>query len=258
MGDLMNPRSVLIFDDEPNVRTLVRECLKPKGYRIAEAGDGLEAFKAIELSPRDVALLDLSMPRMDGISLLAKLRSLHHKPTMRSIVMTAHGSVRHAIEAVRLGACDFLEKPFAPDHLRLSVACALHEPLDGESTERAGYAELLGIIRRSLRTGDFKAAEQLLGTTALMAEDEPEYLNLAGVFVEANGRRADARKYYERALRIKPDFVAPLNNLLRIEELEQLGHSDRDVTLGNSEWFTDPESVSGMATQLRRADTNEQ
>jgi CheY-like chemotaxis protein len=233
MEAVMKDSSVLIVDDEPGIRTMVRTCLERGHYRIEECGDGLDAFDRIEASPPDLMLLDLAMPRMDGLSLLAEMRLLHPRPLTRAIVMTAFSSVRRAIEAMRLGACDFLEKPFLPEDVRLSVASALSEPLPMTPIESAGYAEVLELIRRCLRAGDLAAAASLLTTAGILGDDDAQFVNLAGVFVEANGRTAAARHYYERAVRLDAGCEAAASNLKRLQEIEQCGHSDRELMLGD-------------------------
>jgi CheY-like chemotaxis protein len=258
--DVMNDVRVLIVDDESSIRSMVRTCLESGHYRIEEAAEGLDAFDRIEASPPDVMLLDLAMPRMDGMSLLAELRLLHPRPLTRAIVMTAFSSVRRAMDAMRLGACDFLEKPFLPADVRLSVACAMSEPLPLTPVERAGYAEVLGLIRHCLRAGDLAAAESLLTTAGLLGDDDAQFLNLAGVFVEANGRAATARHYYDRAVRLDSGCEAATSNLKRLDEIERHGRSDRELMLGDERrgraGERDDWHRGDVAERLRRLMTN--
>ena len=125
----MQPVRLLIVDDDANIRTSVRLCLEAAGYVVEQAVNGGDALQQMHASPPDVVLLDLAMPVLDGMTVLAEIRGLLPHQSPRAIVMTAHGSVRTAIQAVRLGASDFLEKPFTPDELRLSVASVLHDEL---------------------------------------------------------------------------------------------------------------------------------
>ena len=96
--------------------------------------------------------------------------------------------VRTAIQAVRLGASDFIEKPFTPDELRLSVASVLHDELPANllppSRLRRGAAE----GARRLRAGKFREAEAGLMSAGTIADDDPAFLNLAGVLHESHGR----------------------------------------------------------------------
>src|SRR5450755_3429244 len=99
----MHPIRILIVDDDANIRTSVRLCLEATGYTVEQAINGGDALEKIHASPPDLVLLDLAMPVLDGMTVLAELRALLWRQSPRAIVMTAHGSVRTAIQAVRLG-----------------------------------------------------------------------------------------------------------------------------------------------------------
>jgi DNA-binding NtrC family response regulator len=129
----MSSPTILIADDDASIRTAVRVCLQADGYVVHEARNGREAMDRIMHDPPDLALLDLAMPLMDGMAVLAQMRSLWERYPTRIIVMTAQGSIRIATQAMQLGASDFLEKPFTPEDLRLSVASVL----EARNVERA-------------------------------------------------------------------------------------------------------------------------
>ncbi len=100
---------ILIVDDEDIVRETLGEFLREFGHAVDEAGDGAAAFKAIEVRAYDLAMIDVRMPGIDGLTLLARSRQLH--PQMPVIMMTGHGDPAMSDEAMRLGASDFLLKP---------------------------------------------------------------------------------------------------------------------------------------------------
>lgn len=137
----MAPARILIVDDDGGIRTSVRMCLEAAGYAVHQAVDGADALERIHRIVPHLVLLDLAMPAIDGMTLLAEIRSLVDRPP-RVIIMTAHGTTRTAIQAGRLGADDFLEKPFTPDQLRRSVAAVLESadslaPTPGSSSRRS-------------------------------------------------------------------------------------------------------------------------
>jgi len=101
--------TVLIVDDEPNIRSSLADAFALEGYRCLTAPDGGRALAAVRASPVDLVLLDLQMPGIDGIETLRRLRADGNDVPV--IVLTAHGTIERAVEAVRLGAFDFLEKP---------------------------------------------------------------------------------------------------------------------------------------------------
>jgi CheY-like chemotaxis protein len=113
-----DPKTILICDDEPALRELIRASLQD-GYRFAEASDGITALElARELVP-DVVILDLMLPRLGGIEVLARLRADEHLRRVPVLVITAWNETREDVLAA--GAADFTSKPFDPDALKTSV-----------------------------------------------------------------------------------------------------------------------------------------
>lgn len=229
----MTPARILIVDDEAAVRKTVRICLEMAGYQCAEASDGRQAMEAMVHAPPELVLLDLAMPFKDGMTFLTELRSMEPRPNVRVIVMTAHGSVRVAINAIRLGASDFLEKPFLPDDLRLSITSVLNEAPDDAEALAPGYSDVLNLVGKALRDGRFVDAERLLMRAGTIADSDPEFLNLAGALHEAHGRKPSARRFYERALASDATFEPAAENLRRLYDLETRGRTDRKLALGN-------------------------
>jgi CheY-like chemotaxis protein len=179
-------------------------------------------------------MLDLAMPRMDGMTLLAELHALHREPVTRTIVLTANGSIQKALQAVRLGAADFLEKPFTPEDVRLSVASVLSEAESQRKTNAQAYETILHAIREALREGALQLAEQQLRKASTLLEDDPAILNLAGVLQESHGRRACARRFYRRAALARGIAYQPAcQNLRRLHEVETRGRTRRTIALGD-------------------------
>ncbi|NKF22825.1 sigma-54-dependent transcriptional regulator [Solimonas marina] len=115
----MNARNVLIVDDEASMRRVLEIMLSRMNYRTWSAADGSEAFRLLQEQSFDLVVTDLRMPGMDGIELLRKLREAGL--SLPVIMMTAHGSIESAIEAMRLGACDYLLRPFDVETLELAM-----------------------------------------------------------------------------------------------------------------------------------------
>jgi two-component system response regulator FlrC len=123
---------VLVADDEQGLRTFVAEALEHDGHAVAQAADGEEAARLLARETFDLLITDLRMPRLDGMALLRQVRAV--QPETEVIVLTAHGSVDTAVEAMKLGAFDYLEKPISgPAQLRLLASRALeHKALLAE------------------------------------------------------------------------------------------------------------------------------
>src|SRR5579885_672679 len=109
---------ILVADDDPAIRLVLRHRLEAAGHRVAEAGDGRSALEALRSGRFAVALIDIIMPGMSGLELLSAARS-EHLPTS-IIVITAASTMSNAVEAMKRGAHDYLTKPFA--NLDLVVA----------------------------------------------------------------------------------------------------------------------------------------
>lgn len=115
---------VLIIDDEENIRQMIRLTLEAAAYEVAEAKDGIEAFAILGGDPAwNVVLLDQRLPLMEGTEVLRRIKVL--APSARVVMMTAFASVELAVEAMKLGATDFLRKPMTPEVVRNSVVAAL-------------------------------------------------------------------------------------------------------------------------------------
>jgi two-component system response regulator FlrC len=115
---------ILAVDDEVGFRSYVAEALELQGHEVEQASDGHEAQAILRKHSFHVLLTDLKMPKMDGVELLSWLKS--NQPEIEVIMLTAHGSVGTAVEAMKLGAFDYLQKPLeSPDALRLMVARAV-------------------------------------------------------------------------------------------------------------------------------------
>jgi DNA-binding NtrC family response regulator len=114
---------ILVLDDERNIRTTIRRCLESPEMYIDDAINGEEALTKFTVNTYDLLLLDLKLPGIDGMEILKIVRNLY--PDMRVIIISAHGTIQTAIEAMKTGALDFLEKPFTPSDLRQVVQKAL-------------------------------------------------------------------------------------------------------------------------------------
>lgn len=118
-------KKILLVDDEANVIKVFSDVLRNENYIVKGVENGPEAIKAIEKETFDLALVDLRMPRMDGIELLENIKKI--KPYLPVIIYTGYGSVTTAVESMRKRAADYLNKPFSPDELKSSIKKALQE-----------------------------------------------------------------------------------------------------------------------------------
>src|SRR5688572_31848470 len=148
-------RRVLVVDDEENIRLVLRTLLKRHGYEVETAPGGEEAMELVESFGPDVVITDVRMPRMGGMDLLGTLRAKGNDATV--IVMSAYGNLDQAIDAIKAGAYDYIQKPFKPDE----VVLALRKAEERESLRRENRV-LREEIRREHKFEDILAKSALM------------------------------------------------------------------------------------------------
>jgi len=107
---------ILVVDDEKNIRLTVSRSLETLGIRVHTAVNGEEALQKLGEGRFGLVFLDLKMPGMDGMEVLRRIKV--DWPTIQVIIITAHGTIGSAVEAMKLGAVDFIQKPFTPGEIR--------------------------------------------------------------------------------------------------------------------------------------------
>lgn len=122
---MIEKKYILVVDNEINVRTVFSDILKKEGYCVRGAKDGYEAIKAVDEESFDLVLIDLGMPQMNGIETLENIKK--RKPQLQVIIYAEYGSITTAVESIRKGAVDYLNEPFSPRELKLSIKKALEQ-----------------------------------------------------------------------------------------------------------------------------------
>ncbi len=146
----------LIVEDDLRMRELLRELLSREGYNVETVGKGADAFDLLQRKTFDIVITDLRMPDADGLSVLQKTKELY--PDTLVIVITAYGTVDSAIEAMKLGAYDYIQKPFDPERLMLIIKKAVdYRRLARENLRLSSQLETC-------------MAEELIGTSPGMVE----------------------------------------------------------------------------------------
>ncbi|HEX9740120.1 MAG TPA: sigma-54 dependent transcriptional regulator, partial [Ignavibacteriaceae bacterium] len=115
----MRSEEIIVIEDNDTMRLGIADSLKREGYKINTYENGVEALKKFQLSNAALAIIDLKMEPVDGIEVLCKLKEIN--PTTEVLMISAYGTVEDAVKAMKLGAADFLTKPFSPEELRIRV-----------------------------------------------------------------------------------------------------------------------------------------
>lgn len=198
----MNQEKVLIVEDEENERTGLAELASLWGFKCETARDGVEALEKIESWSPSIVVTDLMMPRMDGMELLRHVAGLPQE--CKVIVMTAHGSVDNAVEAMKIGAYDYIQKGGDPTRLRTILKHAVSQ----RDTERE-----LEVTRRTLR--DKGVMGPMVGTSRKMQEIfhliEMVAPSTASVLItgeSGTGKELVARTIHELSPRKGKPFIA--------------------------------------------------
>lgn len=208
----MEAKRVLIVDDEKNIRLTLSQALEAPGLDIATAVNGEEALARLAEKRFGLILLDLKMPGMDGMEVLRRVRQAG--PDVKVIIITAHGSIESAVEAMKLGAVDFIQKPFAPAEIRELVTRVLDR--DKVQTGKAeGYEQHIELAKKCIGEQQFAAAEEHLRRAITADATKPEAFNLLGVLLEMGGNRLEAQKEYRAALALDPTYKPAGENLAR-------------------------------------------
>ena len=114
---------ILIVDDELNMRLVLQAMLKKEGYAVTTASNGMEALKILKVDQMDIVVTDLKMPKLDGMGLLGEI--IRDYPSIPVIIITAHGTIATAVDALKKGAFDYITKPFEQDELKQVIQKAV-------------------------------------------------------------------------------------------------------------------------------------
>ena len=204
---------VLVVEDDSAIRRGVRDALEFAGYSVLEAADGKEGFEVASAAAIDMVLLDIYMPKRDGLSVLEELRRV--RPTLPVIFLTAKGEAEDRVRGLRLGADDYMVKPFNAGELLARVEAVLRR-----SAERPKLVRRLELEGRVI---DFERREVAFadGRRVVLAQREAELLE----YLAANPGRAISRdELLQRVWGVDPRGVQTRTVDMAIARLrEQLG-----------------------------------
>ncbi|MFY7707053.1 MAG: sigma-54-dependent transcriptional regulator [Flavobacteriales bacterium] len=191
---------ILIIDDEAAIRGALKEILEYESFEVDEAEDGLQGLKKLEKENYDLIFCDIKMPKMDGIEVLEKLKEKEIEAPV--IIITGHGSVETAVEALKKGAYDFIQKPLDLNRVLVTVRNASNQTALVKETKtlRKKVNKVLG----SNIVGDSKAIEEIKQMIETVAPTEARVLITGG---NGSGKELVARQLHEKSPRSSNAFI---------------------------------------------------
>ncbi|MCR4317075.1 MAG: response regulator [Planctomycetes bacterium] len=209
----MDKTPVLIIDDEKNIRLTMSHTLEDLELEIDTAVNGEEAIEKMDKRDFSLVFLDLRMPGMDGMDVLREIRKHHSKTPV--VIITAHGTVDNAVEAMKLGVADFIQKPFSPREIR-DLAMSVLRRGDVDEQNAISYESLIELAARRIADREFHLAMEAVKRAIAMEPSQPEAYNLLGALHEVTEDELEAQRFYRAALDIDPTFRPAQSNLERV------------------------------------------
>ena len=217
---------ILIVDDDKGIRQTLRDILEFEKYQVEEAVDGLDCMVKIKQGSYDVVILDIKMPKMDGMDVIEKIQA--KKPDLPVVMISGHGNIDTAVEAVKKGAFDFISKP--PDLNRLLIT--IRNAMDKSSLITEKKVLVKKINKKAARVsivGDSKVMQAIKNTIEVVAPTEARVM-IHGE--NGTGKELVARKVHQQSARnnkplIEVNCAAIPSELI---ESELFGHEKGSFT----------------------------
>jgi DNA-binding NtrC family response regulator len=210
---------ILVVDNERNIRNNLTMVLESAGYKVDSSGDGEDALAKCKERHYEVAFVDIQMPKMGGLELLRYLRNL--RPNLAVVILTAYGSVGSAVEAMKLGAVDFLEKPFDPKVLLLLCEEIVQRQ---RTATRGSVDDLLHLAELARERQAYVEARVYLKIAMVREVTRPEPYYWLGCISELEGDKRRAMQYYSLALDASADYQPADEALKRLKHTESTTH----------------------------------
>jgi DNA-binding NtrC family response regulator len=204
---------ILIIDDAKNIRLLTTKALTSEGYEVDSADNGLHGIELFQNNEYNLVFLDIRMPCLSGTEVLKRLRDIDGRIPV--IMITAYPTVKNAVDCIKVGAVDYLRKPFKAEKLKQIV----NEVLEREKLTTVGtdsYKGSMEYAKKCINERNFEEAIIYLKKAISINIENAEPFNIMGTVLEIEGELEGAMKYYNIALQLEPENEAVIENINRI------------------------------------------
>jgi DNA-binding NtrC family response regulator len=211
---MSNSKKILVVDDEKNILFVITKCLEEAGYDVVTASDGASALKAMGNESFLLVILDIKLPDIDGLEVLQRIKNLAAE--QRVMMITAHGTIETAVTAMKLGAMDYLQKPFTPEDLRTAVSHNISKLTSVQMEPNDTFDSYIAQGRSFLKQKQLDQAMVVIRKAIQVESERPESFNLLGILAELRGDKKAANRMYRVALALDAAYKPSILNLHRI------------------------------------------
>jgi DNA-binding NtrC family response regulator len=206
---------ILVIDDTKNIKMMIGKILSTEGYQVDLAENGHEGLVLFNNTEYDLVLLDIRMPHMNGTEVLKLIKE--NKPDTSVIIITAYPTIKNAVDCIKLGAVDYLRKPFSAEKIK-HVVEKIIERDNLTSLNTDSYELAIEYAKKCINKRNFDEAINFLKKAVSIKIDGAEPFNLLGNVFELREDFSDAKKYYNIALQFEPENEVIVENIKRIKD----------------------------------------
>ncbi|WHH59519.1 response regulator [Petroclostridium sp. X23] len=206
---------ILVIDDTKNIRMMVSKCLVSENYTVDAADNGYDGIKLFKDHRYDLVMLDIRMPELSGTEVLKILKGINKDIPV--IIITAFPTIKNAVECVKLGAIDYIRKPFTSERIKETVLSLINRANINE-LDVNDYKYLLEYAKKCINNLEFDKALNYLKKAVSININDGEPFNLMGNICEIQEDFINAQKYYNIALVLDPNSEIIAENLARIAQ----------------------------------------
>lgn len=207
-------KRILVIDDTKNIRLMISKCLSSEGYEVDTADNGYDGISRFREKDYDIVILDIRMPELSGTEVLKILKGI--RSNIDVIIITAFPTVKNAVDCIKMGAVDYLRKPFTPNKIK-EVIDSLINRENVTSLDTDDYIQAMQYAKKCIKDGNFDDAIKFLRKAISISIEGSEAFILLGNIFEMKGDFPNSQKYYKIALQLEPDSDEIYESLKRVE-----------------------------------------